>query len=245
MNKIKKTNFDIVIPTFNAENSIEILIKNIYSIFNNNSNFKLKKIIVVDDCSTDSTKDIVNSLKVNFSNLEYVLNNINLGQSKSTLKGIGRVESDYFITMDDDLQHPPSEIIKLLEATVLKKNDFVIGNWNPDEGKFRNISAYLASFIFNIFLLKNIGFKNTGFRCANSKIIPEILKKLDNNSMLDFRKVSNNFSTIIIKHEALPYKREYTSIYKRIKIALNFLLKDTYFLVILIFIFLINYLMYL
>ena len=82
------------------------------------------EIICVDDCSKDETK-ILKIYKTKRDKVLYLSNNKNLGQVKSTLKGIKYSTGQYIVTLDDDGQHPPSEITKLLSFCSNNKFDFL------------------------------------------------------------------------------------------------------------------------
>ena len=222
--------FDVVVPSYNSEGSIEKLIFDI-EFFSKNLPFKLNKIIVVNDCSTDNTEKILKKIIKKSSILITINNKKNLGQVKATLKGIEHSNSEYIITLDDDLQHPPSEINKLLNKITEKDYDFIVANWDADETRFRNFTSLIAGFLFNFFSFGNLNFKNTAFRCINSRIKDKILIKLKNDTILDLRKISNNYTTVNVKHNSKPHNRRYTSFKKRFFIATKYLFKDTYFLV--------------
>ena len=221
---------DIVIPSYNSEGSIEKLIYEIefYSI---NLPLKINKIIVVNDCSTDDTEKILKKISKKNSLLTIINNKTNLGQVKATLKGIEYSNSEYIITLDDDLQHPPSEIHKLLNKINEKDYDFIIANWDPDETRFRNFTSRVAGFLFNFFSFRGLNFKHTAFRCINSRIKDKILIKLKNETFLDLRKISNNYSIVSVKHNSKPYNRSYMPFKRRFLIAIKYIFKDTYFLV--------------
>ena len=80
-------NFSIIIPTFNEEGNIEILINEIITSIDNKK-YKYE-IIVVDDFSEDDTKNIIKKLTEFHKNLVILCENFsNLGQSRSIYNGI-------------------------------------------------------------------------------------------------------------------------------------------------------------
>jgi len=108
----------IVIPTYNEEKTIFKIITQVlkYS----------KNIIIVDDCSTDKTKDIIKKFPVNI-----IDNDNNIGYTKTIEKGIiasFNMGADYVITFDADGQHRASDLKKFISVIKKKKPDLVIGN---------------------------------------------------------------------------------------------------------------------
>ena len=143
--------FSIVIPLFNEENNILILIDEIKAAlieFNN-----LFEIIIIDDGSNDHTFAILNNLHID--NLIVLKNSRNYGQSYSLKKGINRSNNNTIITLDGDLQNNPYDIPKLI--SLYKSNNFkLIGGIrkNRKDSFIKIFSSYLANKI-RMFLLND------------------------------------------------------------------------------------------
>jgi len=72
--------------------------------------------VLVDDCSQDETWAVLGQLKGTYPNLKIARLLRNSGQHNAILCGFTLVTGDVIVTMDDDLQNPPEEIPKLVEA---------------------------------------------------------------------------------------------------------------------------------
>ena len=231
-----------MIPCFNSENSIHKLIDNIFNEVDDYAEFILAEIICVDDCSTDETRNIIKNIQKKRDKVLYLSNNKNLGQVKSTLHGIKSSTGQYIVTLDDDEQHPPTEIIKLLSFCSNNNFDFANGYWANDETKIRNISSIIANYLISILIFKNPKYRITAFRCIDASIKNKIQKRFRNSKIMDLRKVTNNFGSIKVLHNSNPLNRKFTNFYLRLKLTLNYLFTETYLLVLIIIFFLINYL---
>ncbi len=137
-------NFSIIIPVFNEQENIAILIDEIYSSLHN---FKDKfEIIVVDDGSQDKTVNIVKA--INKKNIKVILNVTNQGQSYSIRQGVKFANNKIIITIDGDLQNNPSDIPKML--TLYYETDFKLVGGIRKKRKdnfIKIISSYLANLI--------------------------------------------------------------------------------------------------
>lgn len=103
--------YSIVVPVFNAVNTLERLIHDIVFFTEPLGKFE---IILVDDCSSDGSWALLKQLKANRSFLKiYGLSN-NFGQAAATLCGIDYSTGEVIITIDDDLQYPASEIPNMI-----------------------------------------------------------------------------------------------------------------------------------
>ena len=80
----------------------------------------------------DATWETLRKLKSAHPNLKIVKLLKNSGQHNAILCGLGFVTGDIAITMDDDLQHPPEEIPKLLEK-LAEGYDLVIGSYDDEK----------------------------------------------------------------------------------------------------------------
>ena len=97
-------NCSIVISAYNEEESIGSLLEEIINLA------LVEEIIVVNDCSTDSTQEIVRR----FSQVNLVNNYRNMGNGASVRKGILKSTKEYIVLMDADLQNDPADIPMML-----------------------------------------------------------------------------------------------------------------------------------
>ena len=136
--------FSIVIPIFNEQDNIIVLIneiKNELIHFNNEY-----EIIIVDDGSTDSTVKILEK-EIN-NKLVLLKNKINFGQSYSLKKGIENSKSDIIVTIDGDLQNNPTDIPRMINA-YFNKNLKLLGGIRKKRQDIitKKIASYLANSI--------------------------------------------------------------------------------------------------
>ena len=116
----------IVIPTFNAEDSISRLCKELLKVFNK---FKMQ-IIIVNDCSTDKThNECLRLIKEHDAELTYIKLSKNVGEHNAVMAGLKHFSGDWVIIMDDDFQNPPVEALKLLDYSLSNQFDVVYGNY--------------------------------------------------------------------------------------------------------------------
>jgi glycosyltransferase involved in cell wall biosynthesis len=73
-----------------------------------------QEVIVVDNCSTDGTRELLQSLDL--LGVRVVLHPRNLGKSASVLTGISHARGDYFAIFDADLEYEASDLARLIEA---------------------------------------------------------------------------------------------------------------------------------
>ena len=110
----------VVIPVFNEEKTIEETIKKVQDIDID------KEIIIVDDCSTDKTRHIIENLKA--SNIKVLFHDKNSGKGRSLRTGFKHATGDIVIIQDADLEYDPEEYQRLIEPIVKGHADVVYGS---------------------------------------------------------------------------------------------------------------------
>jgi glycosyltransferase involved in cell wall biosynthesis len=113
----------IVIPVFNEESTIERVLRKLLA-----TSFPCRiEIIVVDDGSTDRTRELLDGL--NRDNIFKVHTSlINLGKGAAVRFGLEYAEGDYVVIQDADLELDPEDILRLLEAVIGDGAEVVYGS---------------------------------------------------------------------------------------------------------------------
>lgn len=133
----------VVVPTYKSTAFARELVRRLLAVFEG-SEYQCE-IILVDDASPDATWETLRSLKDAYPNQIKIVKLLkNSGQHNAILCGLNYVSGDIVITMDDDLQHPPEEIPKLLE-TLNQGYDLVIGSYDEKKHSgYRNLAGGLV-----------------------------------------------------------------------------------------------------
>lgn len=111
----------VVVPVYNEEENVPLLVSRIEGALQGNT----FEIILVDDGSTDQTRNEIKKLKN--PNVVLVELNKNYGQSLALAAGIDYAKGDYIITMDGDLQNDPDDILMMYNKAVTEDWDVVTG----------------------------------------------------------------------------------------------------------------------
>ncbi len=113
---------DIIIPVYNEEKTIE----NILEILENTDFCNLEKnIIIVDDCSTDATREILKRYEEKYT---VIYKEKNGGKGSAVNVGFENAKSDIVIIQDADLEYNPSDYAPLLKLIVDGEADVVYGS---------------------------------------------------------------------------------------------------------------------
>lgn len=141
---MKSINISIVVPVYNEENNLKILLKEIQ---NSTEEFNNKEIIFINDCSTDKSYEVLKTFEKK-NHIKIINNPKNLGQSYSIYIGIKNSKYQNIITLDADLQNNPSDIKKISEKYFSENYALVGGIRTKRKDKFNKIiSSKIANYV--------------------------------------------------------------------------------------------------
>jgi len=150
---------DLVIPVFNEEANLPTLLERLQSDL---ASMTIPwRVIFVDDGSRDRSWEILTQAARRDSRVLGVRLGRNYGQHAAIFAGFAQCEADAVVTLDADLQNPPAEIPRLIEA--LDEGFDVAGGWR----RVRHDNAFrrLASFMMNRLISKTTGVPLRDYGC--------------------------------------------------------------------------------
>jgi len=135
-----KMDYSIVIPVYNSESLLEELCTRIAQTFQPNKNSF--EIIFVDDASSDTSwKTLLRIKEQQGAMVKLVRFSKNYGQHSATFCGLKYATGDYVITIDDDLQNAPEDILKLIDKIETSRADVVYGIGKKEHSKLRKMAS--------------------------------------------------------------------------------------------------------
>lgn len=170
----------IIIPAYNEENTIGALLERVATVaLLNNID---KEIIIVNDCSTDATIEVLNAYIQKNTQLNIRVHNqeTNKGKGAALHKGISMATGEYLIIQDADLEYDPQEYNKLLKPVVDGFADVVYGSrfmgGSPHRILFfwHSIGNKFLTSLSNIFTNLNLSDMETCYKLFRTDIIQKI-----------------------------------------------------------------------
>ncbi len=206
--------YSIVVPVYNSEKSLEELYNRIKRVFDEELHEEFE-IILVDDFSKDRSFSIMERLHTEDDRVKGIQLARNCGQHAAILCGFKYASGDYIITMDDDLQHPPEEIPKLIRE--IKSNgdlDVVIGKYvSKKHSAFRNFGSRLSGYVSYKVYGKPKDIDLTSFRLIKRAVVDDLLSlsvdipRIGNMILMVNQRIGN----VIVEHDERKYgKSGYT-----------------------------------
>ena len=168
----------IIIPAYNAESTIETVVKNISKLIDD-ANISYE-IISVNDGSLDETLAILQKLESKF-NLSCISYSENKGKGFAIRTGILSSHGKFVLYTDGDLDVSTDLILKYLKY--LESYDIAIASKKHPDSKIHNIQsrAFLSNlFNFSVRVLTNLSIKDTqvGFKIGRGDTLRKIFNKM-------------------------------------------------------------------
>lgn len=165
----------IIVPLFNEEESLPKLFEWIERVMNvNNYSYE---VIFINDGSTDSSWEVIESLQKLSPNVRGIKFRHNYGKSPALFCGFNAAKGEVVITMDADLQDSPEEIPELF--SMIKNENFdLVSGWKKVryDAKF---SKNIPSKLFNATARKVSGLKLHDMNCGLKAYKNEVVKNIE------------------------------------------------------------------
>ena len=224
--------YSVVIPCYGTDKSIIELAKRIHLVFTDHIKENYEVIFIDDFSPNINTWTTLKEAKQRFPhNTSIIQLTRNFGKAGAVLCGFSKVKGDYVITLDDDLQQSPEDILKLIPYK--EKNDVVIGYFKNKNHNFFKKSSSKIKRVFDYYLIgKPKHIHSTPFKLFQRKIVDEMVKiktPYPFIAALMFY-VTKNIKMIEVSHNKRMDGKSNFSTLKRIKQFSNLLINNSSFL---------------
>ncbi len=163
----------VVVPIYNEAPNVEELIKRITDVLDPYK--RSYEIIIVDDGSTDGTREILRKIVSDISVLRVILFRRNFGQSAAMTAGFDYARGDVVVSMDGDLQNDPKDIPRLIER--LEEGYDLVSGWRKDRHD-PFLSRRLPSILANRLIAWSTGVKLHDYGCSLKAYRRDLAKQL-------------------------------------------------------------------
>lgn len=205
--------YSIVIPVYNSEKIVNKTVEEILKISKiNNLNIE---IILVNDGSKDNSWEVIKNLAKKYKEIIAINLIKNFGQHNAILCGFSHTKGDYVITMDDDMQNPPSEIIHLIKKVESNPElDLVFGKFKEKKHPFyRKMGTKLINYLNEKIFNKPKEIVLTNFRIIRRDVIKRVLNHKTSYPYIPglLLMYASNIENVLVEHkERLEGKSNYT-----------------------------------
>ncbi len=191
-------NISVIIPVYNEEKTIQKVVRKIIK-----QEILIHEIIIVDDNSSDDTKNKINEISTEYNIIKSFFKESNEGKGSAIKKGIEMVTGDIVIFQDADLEYNPEDYKKLIapfketDAQVVYGTRFLGGKYARLHFFWHFIANKILTLFSNILTNLNMSDMETGYKLFKTDTLkslnlkeksfgiePEITIKLSNKKCI-------------------------------------------------------------
>lgn len=187
-----KMKFSIVIPVFNEKNTIVEILRRIEAV-----DFGIEKeIIIIDDYSTDGTRELLKSMENKY---KIFYHEKNCGKGRALRTGFAEVTGEVVVIQDADLEYDPADFVPMLKAMRESNNPVIYGSRRLHCNYFKGrrsghifaiggiFITWVTNLLFNIGItdeptcykmIKTDLLKSLNLECEHFEFCPEVTAKI-------------------------------------------------------------------
>lgn len=169
----KRVALSVVVPVFNGAATVPALIEALAGLEIQGG----LEVVLVDDGSRDDSAAVCGRLardaRIPVTVIEHARN---YGEHNALMTGLRFARGEFVVTMDDDLQNPPHEVVRLYDAARGGDLDVVYGVFaEKKHAWWRNIGSRIANRTADIVIDKPRGLYLSSFRCMRRFVVERIV----------------------------------------------------------------------
>lgn len=164
----------IVIPVYNEEKTIAKIVGIVKNV---NLGSMKKEIIIVDDFSTDCTRDVLK--KINEPDIKIFYHQKNMGKGAALRTGFRHATGDFIIIQDADLEYDPNDYPRLLKPLLGKKAKVVYGSRFMRKMRSKILSHYIGNKLLTMITNIMFGSRLTDMETCYKAFTKDVLKGIN------------------------------------------------------------------
>lgn len=211
-----------VIPCYRSENTIALVVEEIFDTMKQREEYSIE-IILVNDFSPDNTWNVLKTLSSKYEQVKIIDLSRNFGQPSAVMAGFSRALGDVIVGMDDDGQMPPSEVFKLLDK-LEEGYDLVFARYPQKmQSIFRNIGSFINDSMARYMINVPRDVVMNSYFCVKRYIIQDVLSYKNAYPYIGglLLRGTDRVTNVSINHNARMYGKSGYTLRKCISTWLN------------------------
>ncbi|MBS0565939.1 MAG: glycosyltransferase family 2 protein [Proteobacteria bacterium] len=199
---IQGVSVSIVVPVYRSEAILPHLVAKVQeAMAGSGLGYEL---ILVNDVSPDGSWEVIKRLAAEHNFVRGVCLSKNVGQHNATMAGLGQVRGGVVIVMDDDLQHPPQAILKLVDS-IKSGHDVCYTRYaHRQHAAWKKLGSWFNDRVATLLLNKPAGLYLSSFKAMHRRVVDEVVKYDGPYAYVDglILDVTRNIDVLTIEHQA-------------------------------------------
>jgi len=210
----------VVIPVYRSEEILPELCRRLEATLEKRD----YEVIFSVDASPDRSFAILKDLAAKNRHLRPILLRKNVGYDNAIMAGLNFVKGDWVVTMDDDLQHAPEDIEKLLEAAEAGSDVVYAGFPVKKQSLVKNVGSAFNDYAARVIIKKPSDIYLSPFKVIARPVVDEVIKYAGPFPYIDglLFQITSSISQIPVEHHARASGEGNHGILRSARIWLNF-----------------------
>ncbi|HEX8350930.1 MAG TPA: glycosyltransferase family 2 protein [Hymenobacter sp.] len=215
--------YSVVIPVYRGQDTVRPLALQLQTFFQNLG--RSFEIIFVCDGSPDDSWQVIQALRADLGSdvVKAIQLSRNFGQHNALLCGFRHAHGRFIITMDEDLQHRPADIGRLLQRQAEADFDVVYGKYETlQHSRFRNLTSRAMRRLLNLGI-PDLHPDYSAFRLIKTDIAKHCLQMQNSYTFLDgyLTWVTNHVASTPVVHQERPVGQSAYTVSKLVAHSIN------------------------
>jgi glycosyltransferase involved in cell wall biosynthesis len=211
----------VVIPVYNGAQSIGELVAALADLAVPGGH----EIVLVNDCSPDNSLEVCRDLLAR-TRVPMTLVNLsrNFGEHNAVITGLRHARGAHIITMDDDLQNPPGEVLRLLDYAQRSGKEIVYTRYGVKEhAHWRNLGSRFTNRVADWLLDKPKGLYLSSFRCMSAFVAEQVARYDGPFPYIDglILQVTQSVGSLEVEHLPRAHGRSNYNLRRLVRLWLN------------------------
>ncbi|MNZ45576.1 putative glycosyltransferase CsbB [compost metagenome] len=207
---MEQIELSIIIPVYNSQDTIGMVVESLLHSYH--ALFSLE-IILINDGSRDDSYQTCENLRNEYANVRVIHHETNSGQQRALMTGLRHCKGEIVVLMDDDMQNPPSEVIKLIHK-INEGYDVVFGQRMVyNQSLIRKLLSHLNQFLVFMSTKRRISFSN--FLIMRRAIVAIIIQDRSTKPVIQgllLKSKANMTSIYTEHHQRMHGKSNYNAV---------------------------------
>jgi len=196
----------VVVPVFNSADTLEELVGGLQDAL---AGRYALEVVLVNDGSADASGTVCRDLAARHAWVRFVDLARNFGEHNAVMAGLTYASGDCAVVIDDDLQNPPGEVVKLVEK-LREGHDVVFARYDrKHHSGLRNLGSRFNNAVASLLLQKERDLYLSSFKALNRFLIDEVTRYDGPYPYVDglILRVTRRYATVLVEHRPRPRGR--------------------------------------
>jgi glycosyltransferase involved in cell wall biosynthesis len=212
----------VVVPVYNGAATVPKLIEELDKHLRPQNDLEL--ILVNDGSTRDNSDEVCEAAAQQNDWIVYLELSKNFGEHNAVMAGLNHCTGDCVVIMDDDLQNPPHEVIRLVDELDRGNYDVVFSYYKKKQHRFdRNLGSAFNNLIASYVLKKPRDLYLSSFKAIRRSVVKQIIKYDGPFPYIDglILRSTTRFGRLEVEHYSREVGRSGYSLTKLVSLWLN------------------------